>query len=73
MNDATLLNVKDAALKLNVCQQRIKALIASGRLKAHKVAEPGVLGLRWKIDTADLAAVEVRKNGRPRKEGKSNA
>ena len=59
-----LINTKKASKLLGVNAQRIRQLIAAGRLPAQKV------GRDWVIRERDLAKVADRKPGRPRK--KSN-
>lgn len=56
-----MLTTAKAAAELGVTPQRVRALIASGRLKATKE------GRDWLIDPPDLEAVRIRKAGRPRK------
>jgi excisionase family DNA binding protein len=55
------LTTKQAAERLDVSDQRVRALIAAGRLKAAKFGNAHV------IDARDLAAFELleRKGGRP--------
>jgi excisionase family DNA binding protein len=55
------LTTTEAAVTLGVTPQRIRALIAAGRLRAVKV------GRDWLIRPPDLEAVRNRKPGRPRK------
>jgi excisionase family DNA binding protein len=55
------LTTTEAAAALGVTPQRIRALIAAGRLRAVKV------GRDWLIRPPDLEAVRVRTSGRPRK------
>ena len=55
------ITVAQAATELSVSQQRIRALIAAGRLRAVK------FGSAWLIQPADLEAVRVRRPGRPKK------
>jgi len=59
-----LINTKEASEKLGVNGQRVRALIAAGRLPAQKV------GRDWVIREKDLAKVADRKVGRPRKKSK---
>ena len=61
-----LISVTEAAEKLGVTRGRIRQLISDGRLKATKV------GHYWAIDTQDLAALQRRKPGRPRKDQSEN-
>jgi excisionase family DNA binding protein len=56
-----LLTVAEAKIKLGISHSRVLALIAAGRLPAEK------LGMQYVIKPADLAAVRVRKPGRPKK------
>ena len=60
-----LISTSEAARRLNVTPSRVRAMIASGRLKAMRV------GIMWLIDPKDLEAVKDRKVGRPRKARKS--
>ena len=60
-----LISTSEAARRLNVTPSRVRAMIASGRLKAMRV------GIMWLIDPKDLEAVKDRKVGRPRKAHKS--
>jgi excisionase family DNA binding protein len=60
-----LINTGEAARRLGVTANRVRALIDSKRLKATKV------GRDWLIDTKDLEAVKKRKPGRPRKASKA--
>lgn len=62
-----LMSTADAARKLGVTANRVRALIRGKRLKAVRV------GRDWLIDAKDLEAVKKRKPGRPRKAGKSAA
>lgn len=57
-----LIGTKEASEKLGVSQQRIQALIKSGRLPATLV------GRDYVIKEEDLALVANRKVGRPPKE-----
>ena len=50
-----------AALRLNVSPQRVRVLIATGRLPAIKIGRDHL------IDEADLALVANRPPGRPRR------
>jgi len=56
------LTTKQAAERLGISAVRVRALIASGHLKAKK------LGRDHLIREADLKAVAHRKPGRPRKQ-----
>ena len=56
-----LINSKEAAEQLGVCVQRVRQLIAAGRLPAQKVSRD------WVIRERDLAKVAHRKHGRPKK------
>jgi excisionase family DNA binding protein len=60
------MNTAEAARKLGVTANRVRALIRSKRLKAVRV------GRDWLIDAKDLNAVKKRKPGRPRKASKSH-
>lgn len=53
------LTTKQAAERLGVSEQRVRALIASGRLKAAK------FGNAHSIHERDLAVVATRTAGRP--------
>jgi len=55
-----IIGTAEAARKLGVTQNRVRALIDAKRLKATK------LGNLWLIDPKDLDAVKIRKPGRPR-------
>lgn len=57
-----MLTVAQAATALGVTVVRVRALLAAGRI-------PGAakFGRDWAIPEAGLAAVLVRKNGRPKK------
>ena len=59
-----LINTKKASEKLGVNAQRVRQLIAAGRLPAQKV------GRDWIIRERDLVKVADRKPGRPRKKPK---
>lgn len=54
----------EAARRLGVTADRVRALIKAERLPAKK------LGRDWFIEPEDLALVKNRKPGRPRKSGK---
>ena len=56
-----IIGTAEAARKLGVTQNRVRALIDAKRLKATKI------GNAWLIDPKDLDAVKTRKPGRPRK------
>lgn len=56
------ITVSEAAVALGVTAARVRALVAAGRLKARRAGPRCLL-----IDEADLAAVRVRKPGRPRR------
>lgn len=58
------LTVADAAVELGVSPQRIRALIYAGRLQA-RILNPGKHVSHYLIARANLAAVRVRKPGRP--------
>lgn len=60
-----IISTAEAARRLGVTPNRIRALIDAKRLKATK------LGHVWMIDAKDLSAVKKRKPGRPRKTAKS--
>jgi len=57
-----IIGTAEAARKLGVTQNRVRALIEAKRLRATK------LGNLWLIDPKDLDAVKIRKPGRPRKQ-----
>ena len=57
---ASPLTVTDAAAALGVGRSRVLQLIRSGRLPAEKI------GMQFLIQRKDLAAVRVRKVGRPK-------
>ena len=54
-----MLTTRQAAERLGLCEQRVRALIAAGRVKSEK------LGHVHMIQEKDLAAVAIRKPGRP--------
>ena len=54
-----LFTCQEAAIELGVTPSRVRAMIAAGRLKAT------LYGRTWLISARQLAAVRVRKNGRP--------
>ena len=60
-----VISTAEAAKRLGVTANRVRALIDAKRLKATK------MGNVWLIDPKDLDAVKNRKPGRPRKARKS--
>jgi excisionase family DNA binding protein len=60
-----IITTVEAARRLGVTPNRVRALIQAKRLKAFK------FGREWLIDPKDLDAVKDRKVGRPRKARKS--
>jgi excisionase family DNA binding protein len=60
-----IISTAEAARKLGVSANRVRALIDSNRLKAMKV------GREWLIDPKDLDAVKNRTPGRPRNSRKN--
>jgi len=56
-----MIGTTEAAKRLGVSSNRVRALIESGRLKAQKI------GREYAINPADLKTVQNRKAGRPRK------
>jgi excisionase family DNA binding protein len=54
-----VLTTEQAANKLKISRRRVLALIKSGKLKATQ------FGRAWVVDPKDLAAVRVRRPGRP--------
>jgi excisionase family DNA binding protein len=60
-----VIGTTEAAKRLGISQNRVRDLIASGRLKAQKI------GREYAIDPSDLKAVQNRSPGRPRKARKS--
>lgn len=56
-----VIGTTEAAKRLGVSSNRVRALIESGRLKAQKI------GREYAINPIDLKAVQNRKPGRPRK------
>jgi excisionase family DNA binding protein len=58
---ATPLTATEAAKALGVSHSRIMQFIRTKRLPARK------FGAQWVIERKDLAAVRVRKPGRPKK------
>jgi excisionase family DNA binding protein len=61
-----IISTAEAAKRLGVTANRVRAMIEAKRLKATKV------GNVWLIDPKDLEAVKNRKVGRPRKARKSS-
>ena len=59
-----IISTTEAARRLGVTANRVRAMIRAKRLKAIKV------GHEWLIDPKDLDAVKERKVGRPRKSRK---
>jgi excisionase family DNA binding protein len=60
-----IIGTAEAARRMGVTQNRVRALIDARRLKATKI------GNAWLIDPKDLEAVKKRKPGRPRKAKKN--
>jgi excisionase family DNA binding protein len=60
-----MIGTTEAAKRLGVSSNRVRALIESGRLKAQKI------GREYAINPSDLKAVQNRKVGRPRKSRKT--
>ena len=60
-----IISTTEAARRLGVTANRVRAMIRAKRLKAMKV------GHEWLIDPKDLDAVKERKVGRPRKSRKT--
>jgi len=56
-----IISTAEAAKRLGITANRVRAMIEAKRLKATKV------GNVWLIDPKDLDAVKNRKVGRPRK------
>ena len=56
-----VIGTTEAAKRLGVSSNRVRALIDSGRLRAQKI------GREYAINPSDLKAVQNRKVGRPRK------
>ena len=56
-----VIGTTEAAKRLGISPNRLRDLIASGRLKAQKI------GREYAINPKDLAAVKKRAPGRPRK------
>jgi excisionase family DNA binding protein len=67
MNQMKVIGTTEAAKRLGISQNRVRDLIASGRLKAQKI------GREYAINPADLNAVKKRTPGRPRKARKDSA
>src|ERR1051326_4567791 len=61
-----IITTAEAARRLGVTTNRVRAMIRAKRLKAFK------FGREWLIDPKDLDAVKDRKVGRPRKVRKSS-
>ncbi len=59
-----LITTSEAAEKLGISIDRVQALIRAGRLPATK------FGRVYMINEKDLAKVQDRKPGRPKKKGK---
>jgi excisionase family DNA binding protein len=59
-----IISTTEAARRLGITANRVRAMIRAKRLKAMKV------GHEWLIDPKDLDAVKERKVGRPRKSRK---
>ena len=55
-----IISTAEAARRLGITANRVRALIEAKRLKAIKV------GREWLINPKDLAAVSNRKPGRPK-------
>jgi excisionase family DNA binding protein len=63
-----MISVSEAAEGLGLSVQRVRALIAEGRLKAQKIARD------WAIPESALAKITVHgKAGRPRKKAEGRA
>jgi excisionase family DNA binding protein len=60
-----IISTAEAAKRLGVTTNRVRAMIEAKRLKAIKV------GREWLIDPKDLEPLKDRKVGRPRKARKS--
>jgi excisionase family DNA binding protein len=56
-----MIGTTEAAKRLGISSNRVRDLIASGRLKAQKI------GREYAINPSDLKAVQNRMPGRPRK------
>lgn len=63
LKSMSLLSTTEVAARLNVTPQRVRALIAAGRLPARKVGRDHL------IEESDLALVADRKPGRPPSSG----
>ena len=61
-----IISTAEAARRLGITPNRVRALIQAKRLKAFKY------GREWLIDPKDLDAVKDRKVGRPRKPRKTS-
>ena len=61
-----IITTAEAARRLGVTTNRVRAMIRAKRLKAFK------FGREWLIDPKDLEAVKDRKVGRPRKVRKTS-
>jgi excisionase family DNA binding protein len=61
-----IITTAEAARRLGVTTNRVRAMIRAKRLKAFK------FGREWLIDPKDLDAVKDRKVGRPRKARKTS-
>ena len=61
-----IISTAEAARRLGVTPNRVRALIQAKRLKAFKY------GREWLIDPKDLDALKDRKVGRPRKARKAS-
>lgn len=59
------ISTAEAAKRLGVTANRVRAMIEAKRLKATKV------GNMWLVDPKDLEPLKNRKVGRPRKASKS--
>jgi excisionase family DNA binding protein len=62
-----MIGTTEAAAKLGISPERVRALIKAGRLPAQK------LGRDWFIEEKNLALVKNRKPGRPRTQGTPKA
>ena len=56
-----MIGTTEAAARLRISPERVRALIKAGRLPAQK------LGRDWFVDEKNLGLVKNRKPGRPRK------
>jgi len=56
-----MIGTTEAARQLGISSNRVRDLIASGRLKAQKI------GREYAINPSDLKVVQNRRPGRPRK------